>query len=163
MKLLHFFQLLLLVTSTLFISCTKEPREDPRFSCKINGELWNPKDGNYSFGLTANYDYDPSIGRDVFSINAAQHDHPSYKEIVLIFNKPIIGKNRPKYKSSFSLLANNLDDYFIDTLKQFSFLLTSFDTSNRTAKGEFDGYLYNRDDSSAYRLHITEGKFNVKF
>ena len=158
-----FFSLFLIGLVFMSSSCGKEPSEDPRFSCKINGELWNPKDGNYSFGLTANYDYDPSIGRDVFKISAVQHGHPKYIELTLHIDSPKIGTYYPD-PEDIILRKENLEAFKIDSKLPSLIEIYKFDTNKRIASGVFNGYLrYYLTPHEGDSIHITEGKFNVKF
>ena len=148
-------------------SCDKktvEPVFQNSFSCKINGQLWEPNgpDGFFGFQKTLSFYFAP--GETGLGIQA---DNKKDDQTITIscFCDAKIGIYKMKHLTPFLDFKNSCS-YVIDTVKLRTITITSIDTTERMLTGifEFTVFTTTKDCKQTVRdtLKFTDGKFSLK-
>ena len=160
--------ILLNVAFILGASCKKGEKLTPEtqtgantFSCKINGEIFKPKAGDFVEGLTVNLYNNIDL---VILVTGTQYN--PVKELLISFKDiPLEGTyllnfNQSKY-ATYKLL-NTPAQFHSKTLNSGKVVITRLDRNQRIISGRFDFQLTN-ESNSGETLNITEGRFDVKY
>jgi len=175
--------LLLIVSLFCLSACKKDNYSLPpetqtgagTFSCKINGRVWVPNGSDGYSGQNTKcfyqYIYPTPVGF-VFSISAAKYDNNPLEGVqvstdsIRLFQGMTVslgsGKLGESGKGRFTRYAFNSIDVKYETsdISKGELILTRFDETNRIASGTF---WFDAANASGEIVHVTEGRFDVKF
>ncbi len=157
------------MTKTLFLlacfgfftlaSCKKkqvEPAFQNSFSCKVNGQLWEPNGPDGFFGFQKMLSFFFSPGETGLQIQANSKKDDQYLTISCLC-KAEIGENQMRYPR----FTSTCDYQKFDTLNS-KILITKIDTVKRILNGTFHCVLYNYERCND-TLKFTDGKFQLKY
>ena len=144
-------------------SCHKTPVEPAfqnSFSCKINGQLWEPngKDGFFGFQKTLSFYFAPNeTGLGIYADNKRDNQFIS---IACYCNAQ---KGIYKMRIGSFLEFGKVCSFVLDTLKSRTITLTKIDSVKRILVGEFDYTVYKTGGTCSDTLKITDGKFELNY
>ena len=142
------------------------------FGCKIDGKVWVPKGTDYNSGqnVTAYYQHIYS-GQEgfVFRVSATNYEKKplEYFSIVLDSSKIQTGISytiRNGYKGEFYAAywigSSQAKSFYVKEPLKGSIVFHKFDENNKIASGLFE---FDAVNSYGELIHVTEGRFDVKF
>ena len=144
-------------------SCHKTPVEPAfqnSFSCKINGQLWEPngKDGFFGFQKTLSFYFAPNeTGLGIQASNRKDNQAIT----VACFCKNEVGSYKMKSVTPYDDFTKKCS-YVTDSVKTRTIILSSIDADKRIIKGTFEFTAFN-SGSCNDTLKFTEGKFELKY
>jgi hypothetical protein len=146
-------------------ACNKFKPKEP-FSCKINGELFVPKDEHDTWAPQKGIGIALSQDNKSLSINATNFDNAKSFGIAIqlsyaLYAKKYISNNllEEKVNLSFDETAFGLDAYQTDSTHFCTIDITKIDTANNLIAGTFSGTLYS--EVLGKECIVSDGQFSL--
>ena len=144
-------------------SCHKkavEPVFQNSFSCKINGQLWEPvgPDGFFGFQKTLNFFFSPKeVGLGVQATNRIKNQTMN----IACFCEETTGTYIMRHTNPFDDFSRKCS-YALDTVKLRKVVFTEVNNVKKILKGTFEFTAYN-NGSCNDTLKFTDGKFELNY
>jgi hypothetical protein len=167
---LWFFTLMMTLT---FFSCEKDPFEDCRkdptceyFTCKVNGERWEPQcEGEPFFGCTP---WDVQYSKNIPSLDLSAKNEKRSQNILMIVHKTILKEGENKLYSDINIqtffadgkFSNGCKIFNIDTLTSSTLNISKIDTVDYFLSGTFH---FTAKNDCGDVMTITDGEFNLPY
>ena len=139
---------------------TVEPAFQNSFSCKINGQLWEPNGPDGFFGVDKTLGFFFTPGEVGLGIQAKNRKNNQTMNVSCFCNDSI-GSYIMRHVQPFNDYNRNCS-YVLDTLKQRIVLLSSINKEKRILVGTFAFTAFNSGNCND-TLKFTDGKFQLAY
>jgi hypothetical protein len=145
-------------------SCKKkqvEPIFQNTFSCKINGQLWEPNGENGFLGFQKTLSFYFAPGETGLGIQADNKKAKQFINISCLCENKV---NTYRMRNASFLFFEQIPacSFVLDTLKSHTISITKIDDDLKIITGTFEYTVYKTGGNCEDTIRITDEKFNLK-